>query len=108
MKTPPELARCFGKYVVLWSPSAITSTAFTFSFAFRPLTFICTLLPDFTFEGVVVIVSPAASATGTIANAHASAARARNFFEMPMRVLLDVSPTYQRLLVAATAFFLVT
>src|SRR3954453_8839405 len=76
---------------------------------FRPVTFSSTLLPTFGVLGVAVAVAPAPSATGVIASAHTRAARARNLFEIPMlRVLLDVVPTYQRLVAVGIGLFLVT
>src|SRR3954467_14261226 len=42
-----------------------------------------------------------------MASAHTTVIRARNFFEISMRVLLDMRPTYQRLCPVAIAFFLV-
>src|SRR3954466_5538184 len=42
-----------------------------------------------------------------MASAHTTVIRARNFFEISMRVLLEMRPTYQRLCPVAIAFFLV-
>src|SRR3954465_8328926 len=42
-----------------------------------------------------------------MASAHTTVTRARNFFEISMRVLLEMRPTYQRLCPVAIAFFLV-